>query len=461
MNSNVQYRYNVMKIDSLQSFINIKGSYINNVKDVFFVEVRSDKYNSIIEFLEKTLPANLKMQSNVTIRYAKELKNVNNNDINTYIGKYEEKKCHGKITLENVTGEFLECFNLAYDNIIEFYKKGKNSVSETMIKNFSIKLLSWIYGIGMDIFEKWSPKSVTKIFIKNIDKEQEYLFAYFLTLLGCDVMIINEETKTGLNKLESYIRCLNDIKLDLVIPTPATPNRVPVNQTTPNGVLATPASNNSVPIKPASIKVASIKQEPVTQRIEPNRELSFEELAQLSSSVVMIFVQDRNYEVLGTGSGIMIGRDGYIITNFHVIEGGSHFVVRIENDDNEYQTDEVVKYNNLLDLAIIRIGKMLKPLPIYSSNKPLVRGQQIVTIGSPLGLFNSFSNGIISGIRKTEEQSLIQFTAPISYGSSGGALLNMKGEIIGVTQSGMEHGQNMSFAIGYEVLRMFTKGFVS
>ena len=90
-----------------------------------------------------------------------------------------------------------------------------------------------------------------------------------------------------------------------------------------------------------------------------------------------------------------------------------------------------------------------------------MRGQQIVTIGSPLGLFNSFSNGIISGIRKTEEQSLIQFTAPISYGSSGGALLNMKGEIIGVTQSGMEHGQNMSFAIGYEVLRMFTKGFVS
>ncbi|MDE7043607.1 MAG: S1C family serine protease, partial [Acetatifactor sp.] len=189
------------------------------------------------------------------------------------------------------------------------------------------------------------------------------------------------------------------------------------------------------------------------------QELEFEELALRASSVVMIGIHDGNGDIVGSGSGIMIGRDGYILTNDHVARGGRFYSVRIENDDNMYKTDEIIKYNSLLDLAVIRIDRPLQPLPIYRGRKPLVRGQKVVAIGSPLGLFNSVSNGIISGFRRVRDVDMIQFTAPISHGSSGGAVLNMYGEVIGVSTAGMDEGQNINLAVGYEFINTFIKGF--
>ena len=101
------------------------------------------------------------------------------------------------------------------------------------------------------------------------------------------------------------------------------------------------------------------------------------------------------------------------------------------------------------------------PLPIYNGQKKLVRGQRVVAIGSPLGLFNSVSDGIISGFRAIEGVDMIQFTAPISNGSSGGAVLNMYGEVIGISTGGFDAGQNINLAVGYEYIRNFVQGFVS
>lgn len=192
----------------------------------------------------------------------------------------------------------------------------------------------------------------------------------------------------------------------------------------------------------------------------PRREKSFEELAQLAASVVMIEVYDSRGEIRCTGSGIMIGVGGYILTNCHVAGGGSAYAVRIEEEARVYETDELVKYNPQLDLAIIRIGRVLKPIPIYQGKEPLVRGQKVVAIGSPLGLFNSVSDGIISGFRKIGDTDMIQFTAPISHGSSGGALLNMFGEIIGISTAGMDQGQNLNLAVRYEWIQTFARGFL-
>ena len=122
-------------------------------------------------------------------------------------------------------------------------------------------------------------------------------------------------------------------------------------------------------------------------------------------------------------------------------------------------TDRVIKYNNVIDLAIIRIERQLNPIPIYKGKNRLVRGQKVVAIGSPLGLFNSVSDGIISGFRKIDEVDMIQFTAPISHGSSGGAVLNMQGEIVGISTAGIDSGQNINLAIGYENILEFTSGF--
>ena len=148
---------------------------------------------------------------------------------------------------------------------------------------------------------------------------------------------------------------------------------------------------------------------------------------------------------------------GYILTNNHVARGGSFYSVRIEEDDNVYRTDEIIKYNPVIDLAVIRIDRRLKPIPIYSGKKP-VRGQKVVAIGSPLGLFNSVSDGIISGFRLIDNVEMIQFTAPISHGSSGGALLNMNGEVIGISTAGFDAGQNLNLAVSYEYINTFLMG---
>ncbi len=82
-----------------------------------------------------------------------------------------------------------------------------------------------------------------------------------------------------------------------------------------------------------------------------------------------------------------------------------------------------------------------------------------MAIGSPLGLFNSVSDGIISGFRKIDDVDMIQFTAPTSHGSSGGAVLNMFGEVIGISTAGFADGQNINLAVGYQNINNFVRGF--
>lgn len=157
----------------------------------------------------------------------------------------------------------------------------------------------------------------------------------------------------------------------------------------------------------------------------------------------------------------MVGQGGYILTNHHVAAHGSFYSVSIEGEDKQYRTEDIIKYNSLYDLAVIRIDRRLHPLPVFKGNPPLVRGQKVVAIGSPLGLFNSVSDGIISGFRTIRDVDMIQFTAPISHGSSGGAVLNMFGEVIGISTAGIDDGQNINLAMGYEVINMFIQGFTS
>ena len=214
-------------------------------------------------------------------------------------------------------------------------------------------------------------------------------------------------------------------------------------------------NTNKTPDKVITSNNSVIKTKKYDEYVEKN----YEELAGFASSVVMIAVIDSGGKIAGTGSGIMIGKDGYILTNNHVIKNGRFYVVRIEEDDNLYDTDEVIKYNSVFDLAIIRINKKLKPIPVYNGINKLARGQKVVAIGSPLGLFNSVSDGIISGFRKIDNVDMIQFTAPISHGSSGGAVLNMYGEVIGISTAGIDEGQNINLAVSYECINKFIKGF--
>ncbi len=197
---------------------------------------------------------------------------------------------------------------------------------------------------------------------------------------------------------------------------------------------------------------------------KPRREMSYEQIARLATSIVQILVFKNSFGGMGTpsssGSGIMIGEQGYILTNCHVTDAGKYYGVRIENDNNIYYTDRVIKYHRDLDLSVIKIEKHLNPLPIFKGKEGISRGQRVVAIGSPLGMFNTVSDGIISGFREIDGVNMIQFTAPISPGSSGGAVLNMYGEVIGISTAGIKYGQNINLAVPYDEISLFCYNFL-
>ncbi len=219
-----------------------------------------------------------------------------------------------------------------------------------------------------------------------------------------------------------------------------------------------PTMGNETPTKAQKITIQPPRkpQNPVSR----DTELSYIELANIATSIVMITVLDDKNRPVSSGSGVIINSDGYVVTNSHVVAGGRIFSIRLENSEEEMITTRLVKYNQDFDLALLRIEPVDRPaVPIYD-REDLVRGQKVVAIGSPLGLFNTVSDGIIAGFRKFDKMSMIQFTAPTSSGSSGGALLNLHGELIGIVTAGYSDGQNLNLAVDNTTLTDFLRGFI-
>lgn len=165
-------------------------------------------------------------------------------------------------------------------------------------------------------------------------------------------------------------------------------------------------------------------------------------------------------ESTGTGSGVIYSSDGYIITNYHVIEEAansrnSKIEVFVENEtENSYQAT-VVGYNISTDLAVLKIdAKGLQAVEIGDSDELKV-GQYVITIGAPGGLefMDSVTYGIISGLDRVvstdSSLKLIQTDAAINPGNSGGALLDSQGRLIGINSSKIvaEEFEGMGFAI--------------
>jgi S1-C subfamily serine protease len=161
-------------------------------------------------------------------------------------------------------------------------------------------------------------------------------------------------------------------------------------------------------------------------------------------SVVYITAEDDEY--IWYGSGSILTSDGLIITNSHVIDD-SHKVVVTTYDGRHHEVESVPAYDDLLDIAFLRINaEGLVPLPIGNSDEILV-GQKTLVIGHAEGFLNTLSIGNVSAIRNydsREEGENIQITNPISSGNSGGALLNDKGELIGVPTWSLEYEDNIS-----------------
>lgn len=155
------------------------------------------------------------------------------------------------------------------------------------------------------------------------------------------------------------------------------------------------------------------------------------------------------------GSGFIWSGYGEIITNAHVIEGASW--VKIKTSDHQEYAAEILIEDGFLDLAKLKIATPEDDFPYIEYFTPLSDlsvGEPVVAIGSSLGLEGTVSSGNISAIRTDFQPmnglSIIQTTAPISAGNSGGPLLNETGSIIGVNSAGFGEGQNINFAIPIE-----------
>ena len=135
------------------------------------------------------------------------------------------------------------------------------------------------------------------------------------------------------------------------------------------------------------------------------------------------------------------------VTNYHVLGASARGYV-ILADNRAYQIVEVLKANQELDYAIFRVGISDKVPFLPISRKDVVIGEKAYAIGSPKGVNNTFSQGIVSQKRG----HLIQISVPIDHGSSGGALLNEYGEVIGVTTSRVDSNADLNFAIDIHML---------
>jgi hypothetical protein len=163
-------------------------------------------------------------------------------------------------------------------------------------------------------------------------------------------------------------------------------------------------------------------------------------------AVVLIEVSDANGKPASEGSGFLVSADGRIVTNHHVIAGASSATVKL-NNGAFFPVEGIIADDTEHDLAVIKVpGKGLPFLSLEDSDS-LTVGQHVLAIGSPLGLENSVSDGIVSGFREFEDgKNWIQTTAAASHGNSGGPLLVMDGKVAGVLTWKAGEGENLNFA---------------
>jgi len=178
-----------------------------------------------------------------------------------------------------------------------------------------------------------------------------------------------------------------------------------------------------------------------------------------------------NRTFAGSGSGVVINSEGYIVTNYHVVKGASTISVSFDQDPNRYPA-ELVSFVRTEDLALLKIerptgrgGRQLLeegfPTVRMGISSDLMEGEKVVAIGSPWGQTYTVSTGIVSGLHRNvgveseglRFQDLIQTDASINFGNSGGPLLNIRGELIGINTAMNRQAENIGFAIPVDRVR--------
>jgi hypothetical protein len=153
------------------------------------------------------------------------------------------------------------------------------------------------------------------------------------------------------------------------------------------------------------------------------------------------------------GTGFIVDKHGLVATSLHVIRGARDVVVELL-DHRIYPVVEVMSQNRHTDLAVVRIKAQDLPTLTIGDSESLHAGDAVVAIGHPLGLEDTVSNGLISGIRTSPDGfTFLQMSVPIAPGSSGGPIFNDQGEVVGVCEAIMRSGQNLNFGTPAKYLK--------
>jgi serine protease Do len=195
----------------------------------------------------------------------------------------------------------------------------------------------------------------------------------------------------------------------------------------------------------------------------PTRTASVQNVRDLVNLIGEAVVQVRTPS--GLGSGFVINEDGFLMTNFHVIEGETQISVEVYHQKNgeltrkSYKQVRIIAMNKFEDLALLKIDDKDAPKfnhIVLGSADALAVGERVFAIGSPLGLERTVTEGILSTkTRQLGGALYLQTTAQINPGNSGGPLFNLRGEVIGVTNMKITFGEGLGFAIPAESVRFF------
>lgn len=168
-------------------------------------------------------------------------------------------------------------------------------------------------------------------------------------------------------------------------------------------------------------------------------------------AVATVLTYDIHHQSMGFGSGFFVDDQGHLITNYHVVEDAYAAEVRLK-DGTVLAVEAVVAENAASDLVRLRVARDGNRGPwLRLSPEPPRIAERVMVVGSPMGLEQTVSEGIVSALRTAPGLGrFFQISAPISRGSSGGPVLNMDGEVVGVVSFMVVMGQNLNFAVSSE-----------
>ena len=174
----------------------------------------------------------------------------------------------------------------------------------------------------------------------------------------------------------------------------------------------------------------------------------YEGIDKAAKSVFYVEIYDENDQFYANASGFVAFDEHLFVTNQHVIDGASWLRVWDDGERHTYRIDRVIASDRKQDIALLLFpeGGSYDSLELNADGR-LMRGQPIVTIGSPKGYQNAVAKGDISAFPEEDGIRYIQYTAPTSHGSSGGCLFDDSGKVIGMVTASIADGQNLNFAV--------------